>query len=74
MLIKVSTDGYRDYPDWDSKGLVRKYVRRTVVLLSKGLDERKKIIRAVETLLIRLDDEESFQRQDTVQDILREPR
>ncbi len=67
LLIKVSTDGYRDYPDWDSKGLVRRLVRRTVVLLSKGLDERKKIIRAVETLLIRLDDEESFQRAETQQ-------
>jgi len=45
-----------------------------VVLLSKGLDERKKIIRAVETLLTRLDDEESFQRTDSLQEFLREQR
>jgi Tfp pilus assembly protein PilF len=65
LLSKVSVAGYRGYPDWDSNHHVRSSIRRTVFLAKKGLDEKKKLIRTVETLLVRIDDEENFQRIDT---------
>jgi tetratricopeptide (TPR) repeat protein len=65
LLSQVSVNGYRGYPDWDSNRLVRSSIRRTVFLAKKGLDEKKRLIRAAETLLVRIDDEENFQRIDS---------
>ncbi len=62
LLSKVSTNGYRGYDDWDSNHLVRRSIRRSVLLVLKGPDQKRKLIRTVETLLVRIDDEESFQR------------
>lgn len=64
LLSQVSVAGYRGYPDWDSNRHIRSSIRRTVFLAKKGLDEKKGLIRAAETLLVRIDDEESFQRID----------
>lgn len=65
LLSKASVNGYRGYETWDGKHLVRSSIRRSAFLAAKGLDEKKKLIRAVETLLVRIDDEESFQRAES---------
>ena len=65
LLSQVSVEGYLGYPEWDFKHLVRRSIRRTAFLAVKGLDEKRKLITAAETLLIRIDDEESFQIKDT---------
>ncbi len=62
LLSKVSTDGYRGYRDWDGKHRVRRSIRRSVLLVLKRPDQKRKLIRTVETLLVRIDDEESFLR------------
>ena len=58
LLIKVATNGYRDYPFWDLNGSVRRSIRKTTFLILKGLEEKRKIIRSVENLLIVMDNEE----------------
>lgn len=65
LLSKVSVNGYRDFPVWDINGLVRSSIRTTVHLATKGLEEKENLLRAAETLLTRLDEEENFQRFET---------
>ncbi|OGQ77579.1 MAG: hypothetical protein A3F90_06370 [Deltaproteobacteria bacterium RIFCSPLOWO2_12_FULL_60_19] len=62
LASKASRGGYRNFPDWDSKAIVRTAVSRAVVAYKKGLEEKEGILRAVETILLRMDDEENFQR------------
>lgn len=57
--------GYRGYEYWDSKGIVRTAISRAVVAYKKGLEEKDGLIRACETILLRMDDEENFQKIDT---------
>lgn len=64
LLARASKNGYLGYEDWDSKGTVRTALRRTVLLATKGLDEKQALIVATERLLSRIDDEENFQRVD----------
>lgn len=72
LLSKVSVNGYRDYPDWDRNGLVRSSIRTTVHLATKGLEEKENLLRAAETLLTRLDEEENFQRMELPREKRRE--
>jgi len=58
LLSKVSKDGYRDLEFWDIKGSVRRALRKAIFFSSKGLKEKRKIIRIGEILLSRIDDEE----------------
>ena len=58
LLNKVAKNGYRDYPFWDLNGSVRRSIRKTTFLILKGLEEKRKIIRSVENLLIVMDNEE----------------
>ena len=62
LVSKASVRGYRDFPEWDSKGVVRTYISRSVVQVIKGVEEKEKLMQTVETLLARMDDEENFQR------------
>lgn len=71
LLSKASVKGYRDYEDWDSKNLVRSSIQRTAFLAAKGLEEKDNLLRAAETLLVRIDDEENFQRIDSMQEYRR---
>ena len=67
LVSKVSrggTPGYRGFPNWDSKGTVRTAISRAVVAYKKGLEEKDGVIRAAEVILVRMDDEENFQRID----------
>jgi tetratricopeptide (TPR) repeat protein len=65
LVSKVSRSGYRNYPNWDSKGLIRSYISRSVVDLRKGPEAKASLIRDCETLLSRMDDEENYQKQTT---------
>ena len=65
LISKVSRSGYRNFPQWDSKGLVRTYISRSVVEVRKGSEGKASLIRTCETLLSRMDDEENYQRQTT---------
>ena len=62
LLSKVSKPGYRNFTEWDSKGLVRSYISRSVVELRKGVDAKPSLLRTCEALLSRIDDEEHFQK------------
>jgi tetratricopeptide (TPR) repeat protein len=64
LLSQVATSGYRDYPEWDRNHLVRNSIRRAAFDIAKGLEAKTAIIQSVETLLSRMDDEESLQRQE----------
>jgi tetratricopeptide (TPR) repeat protein len=66
LASKVLVYGYRDYPQWDSKGTVRSSVRRTAFYLVKGIDDKQNIIKSTETLLSQIDDENNYQRNDHV--------
>jgi len=59
LFIKHSKDGYKDVQNifWDSRGVVRRTVRRSVFLSRKGPEEKEKIIRIGEILLQRIDRE-----------------
>jgi len=65
LISKVSQSGYRNFPQWDSKGLVRSYISRSVVEIRKGPEAKASLIRNCETLLSRMDDEENYQKQVT---------
>ncbi len=71
LLGKAPGKGHRDYVDWDSKRLVGSAIQRTVFLAAKGLEEKQNLIRSGDTLLIRIDDEENFQRSDSKQEYRR---
>jgi len=58
LLNRVAKLGYRDYPSWDLSGKVRRSLRKSTFLILKGLEAKRKIIRAVENLLIVMDIEE----------------
>ena len=62
LVSKASKSGYRDFPEWDRNGLVRASIRRAAVEAVKGPDAKDNLIQAVETILARMDDEESLQR------------
>lgn len=59
LFIKHSQDGYKDieYIFWDTRGVVRRTVRRSVFLSRKGVEEKNKIIQIGELLLARIDRE-----------------
>jgi len=59
LFIKHSQDGYKDIDNifWDTRGVVRRTVRRSIFLSRKGVDEKKKVIRIGEILLNRIDRE-----------------
>lgn len=71
LLGKVTGKGPRSYPEWDRKGLVRSATQRTALLAAKGVAEKENLIRSADTLLIRIDDEENFQRSDSKQEYRR---
>jgi tetratricopeptide (TPR) repeat protein len=65
LLSKAAVDGYRDYPIWDARGIIRSSIRRTAFILTKEGDNKQELLNEVNTLLARIDDEDNFQRVDT---------
>ncbi len=59
LLAKATREGYRDIPDefWDTRGVVRRALRRSISLARKGVGEKRRIIQAGELLLHRVDRE-----------------
>lgn len=64
LLSKAMRDGYGGFPQWDLNGFVRSALRRSVLQVTKGLDEKENLIQAVERLLTTIDEEEWYQRGD----------
>jgi len=64
LLSQVATAGYRNYPEWDRNNLVRNSIRRAAFEITKGLEAKAAIIQSVDTVLSRMDNEESLQRQE----------
>ena len=62
LISKVSKSGYRNFPNWDSKGLVRTYISRSVVDIRNWPEAKASLIRNCETVLARMDDEENYQK------------
>jgi hypothetical protein len=50
---------------WDTRGIVRASIRRTAFILTKEGNNKDELLREVNTLLARIDDEDNFQRVDT---------
>jgi len=68
LLLKVSKNGYRGLDVWDVNGLVRRTIRKAVLFVSKGLEEKKRIIRIGEILLDRIDEEEWMGEREEIQE------
>ena len=62
LVSKVAVSGYRNYPEWDVKGGVRTAIRRSAFEITKGVEAKQEILRSCETLLVRMDDEENYQK------------
>lgn len=60
LLSQVAKMGepYKGVNDWDKNGLVRRALRKSIVFVRRGLEEKRRIIRIGEILLTRIDDEE----------------
>ena len=59
LLVKATKEGYQEIPDefWDSRGVVRRALRRSISLARKGVVEKRRIILSGELLLHRVDRE-----------------
>jgi tetratricopeptide (TPR) repeat protein len=71
LLSKVSKEGYRGVEFWDDAGYVRTAMRRAVFAVTKGLEEKEKIIQTTEALLSQVDEEEWFADRKTRRDRLK---
>lgn len=59
LLAKATKDGYKEIPDefWDTRGVVRRALRRSISMARKGIADKRGIIQAGELLLHRVDRE-----------------
>lgn len=59
LLAKATKNGYKELPEefWDSRGVVRRALRRGISLARRGIGEKRRIIQAGELLLHRVDGE-----------------
>lgn len=64
LLGKAMRDGYKEFPEWDPNRVVRTSLRRAILAATKGVEEKTNLIRSVEVLLDRIDDEEWRQVRD----------
>jgi tetratricopeptide (TPR) repeat protein len=62
LLGKAMEDGYRGFPTWDPNRQVRSSLRRAIFLATKGLEEKENLVRSIDSLIVRIDDEEWYQR------------
>lgn len=63
LLARAMGEDYRGYSGWDPRGVVRASHNRAVFQALKGLEERETLVQSTEQLLVRIDDEEWFQRR-----------
>jgi len=66
LLYKKATKyGYLGYESWDVNKLVQSSIRRAIFQVQKGgLENKQKLIRSGELILIRIDSEEEYQSGD----------
>ena len=59
LLAKATREGYKDFSEefWDSRGVVRRALRRSISVARKGVAEKRRIIQSGELLLHRIDRE-----------------
>ena len=59
LLVRATKEGYKEIPDefWDTRGIVRRGLRRSISLARKGIGEKRRIIQSGELLLHRVDRE-----------------
>jgi tetratricopeptide (TPR) repeat protein len=62
LANKVMVDGYHHFIYFDTRGLIKAAIRRSVFLLTKGAEEKENIIRDTDRLLALVDEEENFQK------------
>ncbi len=73
LLGRVSTNGYRGHEEWDRAGLVKSAIRRSVrAIRTRGLEDKKRVIRAVEIALQRVAEEEWDLDNEELQNRIRE--
>jgi len=74
LLYKKATKyGYRGYESWDLNKLVQSSIRRAIFQVQKGgLENKQRLIRSGELILIRIDDEVEDQTGDKAVEELRE--
>lgn len=68
LLNQASKDGYKGIEFWDRNHLVRTSLRKTVLLITKGLEAKAEIIQSGEALLSRIDEEERYGKRETFQE------
>ncbi len=66
LLYKKATKyDYRGYESWDVNKLVQSSIRRAIFQVQKGgLENKQKLIRSGEIILVRIDNEEQYQSSD----------
>lgn len=64
LLSKAMSDNYRGFSGWDRQGTVRTSARRSIFLATKGLEEKENLMRSIELLIGRIDEEEWQQGRD----------
>ncbi|MBI4489635.1 MAG: tetratricopeptide repeat protein [Deltaproteobacteria bacterium] len=72
LASKEMREYYRGFPDWDRERKVRSTLRRAVLSATKGLEEKENLIRNVELVLARIDEEEWQQDRDKSMERIRE--
>lgn len=61
LLAKLSKEHYKGVEFWDTDGYVRTAIRRSVLAVTKGIENKDGIIQTTEVLLSRIDEEEWWQ-------------
>ena len=65
LYEKATKYGYRGYESWDRNKLVQSSIRRAIFQVQKGgLENKQKLIRSGELILIRIDEEVNYQSGD----------
>jgi tetratricopeptide (TPR) repeat protein len=73
LFGKVSTPGYRGFSHWDRAGKIKAILRRAVITVRNGSEGKKEdMVRAIETLLAAIDEEEWQLRLEAPNDLNRE--
>ncbi len=73
LYVKATKYGYRGYESWDVNKLVQSSIRRAIFQVQKGgLDNKERLIRSGELILIGIDDEVADQEGDKIAEDFRE--
>ena len=71
LANRVLVDGYHYYEFWDERHLIRNALRRSAFLLAKGVEEKPNILGVTDQLLLLIDEEENFQKNNALKEFNR---